>query len=406
MNGPSLAIMDKVRSHLLNIYQITTILHFITLSQLPMTRATLSPTNSELAAKATQRIEVLDVLRGFALFGIILVHSCQMFPKSAQLSGFDQNLKSLLGHLFDGRAASIFGFLFGLGFAIQMQSAQKRSQPFIGKFLWRITILLFIGYLHGLIYTGDILQEYAILALVLIACSGLKNKQLLLFASLLYIAGIVSRFYFEDLMAAIKPIEMASKENFLLKLFAVNKLDTLMKSGRLFTIPILFIFGYVVGRKNVFQNEQALRYRRIFIYSAICFSASIVLFYLAVRLGIADIYQNIAFGLKHFIQAFLYVAIILFVYRIAQIKGILDYLSPLGRMGLTIYIMQTLLLQFYYGQHLGLSLTVSIIITVALFGCQILIATIWMQYFKFGPLEWLWRSMTDLKLHPIRKAAN
>ena len=119
---------------------------------------------------ANERIETLDVIRGFALFGIMFVN-VYAFVHPHNWFGVDwQNLSPLeygaeiFKLLFtQGKFYSLFAILFGIGFAVQLSSAQKRGGPFALRFLWRITILWLFGVAHLLLlWNGDILNSYAV----------------------------------------------------------------------------------------------------------------------------------------------------------------------------------------------------------------------------------------------------
>src|SRR5437764_10834532 len=123
-----------------------------------------------------ERIEILDVLRGLAVCGI-LVGNMQWFsgygmmpPSMAQQSPFADQVTHFLVHFFvEGKFYSIFSFLFGFGFALQIARAEERGDSRASLFKRRLFWLLVIGLLHAyLLWSGDILSIYAVMGLVLI----------------------------------------------------------------------------------------------------------------------------------------------------------------------------------------------------------------------------------------------
>ncbi|HNB62516.1 MAG TPA: heparan-alpha-glucosaminide N-acetyltransferase domain-containing protein, partial [Saprospiraceae bacterium] len=116
------------------------------------------------------RIEVIDVLRGFTLFGIALVHFTEQFyagmpPEGHNIAGtavIDQVVSGIVGIFIQGKFFMIFSFLFGMSFFIQL-SKTHGSSGFVLRFLWRLIVLFGIGLLHQIHYRGDILTIYAIL---------------------------------------------------------------------------------------------------------------------------------------------------------------------------------------------------------------------------------------------------
>lgn len=140
------------------------------------------------------RIEVIDALRGFALLGIIITHSAGQYfagptpPSAGTLNIFspiDNVLGDILMYLTFGKFFTIFSFLFGLSFAIQMDSASKMGRSFVGRTFWRLVILFLIGFIHSMFYSGDILRIYAFLGLFLILSRNTNNRILVIIGMLL-----------------------------------------------------------------------------------------------------------------------------------------------------------------------------------------------------------------------------
>ena len=139
-----------------------------------------------------ERIAVVDVLRAYALFGIIVTHSTTGFlagqqpgPDFMLFSSIDHVVKNLEHLLTFGKFFTIFSFLFGLSFAIQLRNASEKGVGFSGRFAWRLGVLALIALVHGIFFTGDILIIYAILGLLLIPFRGLETRTLLIIALVL-----------------------------------------------------------------------------------------------------------------------------------------------------------------------------------------------------------------------------
>ena len=149
---------------------------------------------------AGERIAVVDVLRAIALFGIIITHCAQGYlagrpprPGFMNLTALD-GIFANLGMLFTfGKFFTIFSFLFGLSFALQMRSAAQKGAAFTGRFTWRLVVLALIALVHNLFYAGDILIIYAFLGLLLIPFRAVNTRVLLVVALLLIlnIPGLV-----------------------------------------------------------------------------------------------------------------------------------------------------------------------------------------------------------------------
>ena len=159
---------------------------------------------------AKERIQALDLLRGFAIFGMFFAHMTQ----EQDQSGLDLLLGRVGFFLFTTKAFSLFSFLFGFGFALQMQRAELRNSPFLPFYLRRVLGLLIIGNLIMLLgIANDALAIYALFSLVLIPLRKCSSKVVLLvagfFVSVYIIADTLTSVpeYFGglQLVAAIAP---------------------------------------------------------------------------------------------------------------------------------------------------------------------------------------------------------
>ncbi|WP_041616308.1 hypothetical protein [Spirosoma linguale] len=144
----------------------------------------------------SDRISVVDALRGFALVGIIVAHCAGQYlagpaPVDYNIifSPIDKFVGGLSATLTFGKFFTIFSFLFGLSFAIQMDNAARAGRPFVGRILWRLVILFVIGFIHSLFYSGDILRIYAILGLFLVFFRK-ANSRVLLILSLILVFNV------------------------------------------------------------------------------------------------------------------------------------------------------------------------------------------------------------------------
>lgn len=144
------------------------------------------------------RITVIDALRGFSLIGICLIHSMQHFGAMGTMmpqplfpweGTLNEIFRCLINYLVFGKFFIIFSSLFGLSFFIQMDRAAKKGIDFRLRFLWRLVLLLAIGYLHGLIVRVDILLIYAILGFILVLMYKWPTKLLAGITLFLFLGG-------------------------------------------------------------------------------------------------------------------------------------------------------------------------------------------------------------------------
>ncbi len=142
---------------------------------------------------AGERIEVIDILRGFTIFGILLVNMpLYSWPNwgplramRAQLPGepADQVAGWIIWLFAEDKFYPLLSFLFGLGFSIQLARAESRGSHFVPVYRRRLLALLLIGLGHGfLIWSGDILARYAIVGFLLVPFRSCRKRTIVAFA--------------------------------------------------------------------------------------------------------------------------------------------------------------------------------------------------------------------------------
>src|SRR6187399_3182618 len=134
--------------------------------------------------QATERVQMVDALRGYALLGLFLVHCVERFElywlDPQPDAWFDGTMA-----VFAGKAFAIFALLFGFSFATIMANERARDGDFTWRFAWRLALLFAIGTLHALVYRGDILQVLAAVGLVMIPFDRLRSDKAALAIALL-----------------------------------------------------------------------------------------------------------------------------------------------------------------------------------------------------------------------------
>jgi uncharacterized protein len=397
------------------------------------------------------RIVLIDSLRGFALAGVALVHFTQRYITYATPEGFLDGLDSLPDYIingivqlfFVGKSYALFSLLFGLSFTIQMQSAERRGEDFSIRFLWRALLLFVIGYGHHLFYGGDILMMYAVLAPFIIPFYKLNNKWLLMVAGIMFIGlpslitlaiiGTNNLFGLPSMRGVTNPINMEMFQAFhsgsISDVFRMNTIYGMkmqfsfqLISGRLYNTYGYFLIGLFLGKIGLFRNVD------LYIQS-IKKSIKWSLISLPVIIGIAIIVfmlipttdqlsstrdQNIGMNLFNMINIPFSIIILsgfILLYQKSRWQKCLAFFAPYGRMALTNYVSQAIVGSFIlHGWGLGLCNQIRTLylffIAIGLVIVQTYACKIWLNYFKYGPLEWLWRSGTFFKIQPFRKEAN
>ena len=408
------------------------------------------------------RITVLDALRGFALFGVIIMHMLQHFgtgfgssqQEVLRFPALDVTFQWIGNTIIMGRFINIFAFLFGLSFFIQMDRAAKKGIDFRGRFVWRMIILMTMGLLCHSFYNLEIISIYGFFGLLLIPLYKVKNWVLLAIFMFFLIGGprIVSVVH-NNYKTAIELAKTEDRENAeeprpdfersretpehiknpsFLNTAKYNYEERFIRKlnyqfglvGRGFITYALFVFGLLIGKIRFFEKlaEQKKRNIRLFIGLALA-TAMIVLFKntlpsvdfrilfrpegqiippsVLTVMALEDISMVLS-------SAALTIGFIL-VYQTAKYGKYLEVLSPYGRTGLTNYIMQGVIgalifsLWAFGSFFSGWGATALFVFGIVIYIIQGIISKYWLKYYLYGPLEWLWRSITYLKFQPYKK---
>lgn len=396
------------------------------------------------------RIVIIDALRGFSLAGIVIVHMVENYlgapaPEGAmdavRQGPLDLSVNIFSGVFLVGKFFALFSFLFGLSFFIQMDSAHKRGEDFKWRFLWRIVILFVIGYLHHLFYRGDILTIYAVLAIFLIPFYKVPTKYLLVLTGLIFLGMgryIVFAFNGGDnlfMAGEFSPNspEIAAyfellKNGSLLDVFQSNATEgQLMKMdfqlgifSRGYLTFAFFLLGLVVGRIQYFRHFME---RKAFTKTVMWWSLGILVGAMGLAILVfAQMGPDVKFDnwlsmlgltaidLANIGMTGLILTAFVFMYRKAKGGKLLSKFAPYGRMALTNYVFQTLIGTFIlYGWGLGyigqLRNIYTFLIALVVIWMQMLVSKWWLKKYHYGPLEWIWRSLTHFKYYPLLKKA-
>jgi uncharacterized protein len=398
----------------------------------------------------TERIELLDVLRGLAVGGILIGNmqwfsGYGMMPSviAAKTSLADQ-FTHFLVHLFiEGKFYTIFSFLFGFGFALQIARSEDRGDTRASLFKRRLFWLLVIGLAHAyLLWAGDILSVYALMGFVLLLFRRKSDESLLKWACWLLAIPILTYILIYILFAVyVSPESLASfqsgqierwnssiiqvqQSNFIQIMtgynleYIVGRYAGLIIQMRLPKILAMFLLGFYAYRRGFLQNSSESQpfIRKVLIYGFILGFAGNLVFALAAKSEAdipptpAGIVGVIAYSFGVPALAFFLIALVATLWRKASWQRWLVHLAPVGRMALTNYLLQTLVCVFlFYGygfaQYGNFGALASTFTALVIFAFQMFLSSLWLKYFAYGPLEWIWRQLTyrqrlDLRLKP------
>jgi uncharacterized protein len=364
-----------------------------------------------------ERIAVLDILRGFALFGILLVNMLDFSGSGLRANTIGSRGNELdqlvdVGIIFFAvtKFYLLFSFLFGVGFAVQMRRMEANGKPFVGFYLRRLAILFGIGLAHSiLIWQGDILRMYALAGLLLLLCRHLPTRLLLGLAAIIALSGVVI------LALALNPATMSNLDAATTVPLFLNGIYGELVSYRLThpyvpdiqtaMILVMFILGLVVGREG--WLDQPARYlpfiRRWWLPALLIGLVGNVLLLVGFAEG-QPLFISLGVQVGAPALSFAYLALVL------MNADKLGWLAPVGQMALTGYLSHSLIFTtLFYGYGFGLydqlAPTVTLLLAVAVFALQVIGSAAWMGRFRFGPVEWLWRTLTYGQLQPMQHKA-
>lgn len=409
----------------------------------PMADAEASTENAR-PVSTLERVRLLDALRGFAILGILLANMLSfsgyvlLTPESAtQLTTAtaDHIAVFLIDALVDGKFYSLFSFLFGVGFAIQLMRAEKRNDQFVSLFRRRLLILLFIGLAHAyLLWYGDILSIYALTGFLLIPFRGRTDRTLLLWAVILlavpiilYALMIVLRI--PDPYAAIGNAEgdpdlVRTINTFAhggyFQIFKENlwglayRYADLLYTSRFPKVLGMFLLGFCAGRRGIFlQIENYLPLvRRVFKWGLAFGLIGNLALALLRTIGpdtppsFTGLLQTIAYAVGVPSLCLFYIAALTLLWRRPGWQPRLSVLVPAGQMALSNYLLQTLIcVTIFYGYGFGLFGRVGAALGTALgvliFLIQLALSAWWLRRFDYGPVEWVWRQLTYRRRLPL-----
>jgi len=379
-------------------------------------------------ATASERYGALDVLRGAALFGVLLVNLLGMFrvPLSRHIltfhtdPGWANHLADLLlAGVLEFKAFALFSFLFGVGVAIQIERAAARRTAVTHFLVRRFLVLLLLGLCHLLlIWNGDILTLYAVCGLLLVPLIRLPGWALL-------IAGAVALG-----LPSLVPLGIPWPSAEFLRANVTEAMRVYGGGGYWkilafrwretgpFIVPLLLsvlprtlglmLWGVAAWRYGVLRQPER---HRTLLFAILAGGGAIGGTVTAVQVLAAS--SGRSSGLPSVIQelgssvplAFAYAALLLLWWKHARTAA-LPSLAAAGQMALTNYLLQSVILGFlFYGYGLGLfgrmGPAPAALLGIVLYTAQLAMSRVLLRHFRFGPFEWLWRSMTYGRRQPM-----
>jgi uncharacterized protein len=389
-----------------------------------------------------ERIEAIDILRGVAILGILIVNmhlrgfslpegllTHELWPNVV-----DRTVETLILFFADQQFITLFAFLFGLGVAAQMMRAEAGGARFLPLYLRRLCVLWLIGVAHYLIlWDGDILHAYALDGFILLLFLRRSLKTLLVWAGLfvcipLLFFGLTTYYSMTGQETPLvvdwfSPVSFSDPAEDQQTIEETRRIysrgtyaemitsrardlpeDTLPGSDDIY-ILIGFLLGLYAGRRGIFRDVSGYlpfirRVQRWGLMIGVAGSAAFA------AGGSFDpsptsVMQNVGR------MCLVFAAPAMSFFYASTIILLTQDEAAVGRMALSNYLLQSLICtMIFYSYGLALFCKVSpslgLLLTIIIWLIQIPLSVWWLRRFQFGPIEWLWRSLTYWQLQPMR----
>jgi uncharacterized protein len=394
-----------------------------------------------------ERIEVLDVLRGLALFGIITANmrafnspQAAYFDHSLMWQGAGDRIAQGFTDLFvTGKFVTLFSLLFGIGFAVQMERADARGVASRLFYVRRLTVLLIIGLAHGfLLWWGDILAPYALMGIFLLLFRKRSQSTILIWAAIFYawpmvLMGAAMAAHAAGVAIPVPPQPTPEELQRIIQVFAngtytemllVRVKDMAFNGfGLVFFYPRvlgLFLFGLWAWRAGVILNlaqyEPVLRRCRIWgLVVGVVGNTAVVAMLEIWHPNPAELTREgylvgIASSIAVPALSLFYASSVLLLSREGTWRRVFRPFGSIGRTALSNYLLQSVICTTLYNSW-GFGLfgkvgpLAGLIPTILIYSAQVPLSKWWTTRFSFGPMEWIWRTLTYGRLRPLSRPA-
>ena len=382
-----------------------------------------------------KRYVILDALRCFAIMGICLANfpefSLWTFSDPSGWTATDKVTRAVQTFLVDGKFYTLFSLLFGMAFSIQLENAGQKTRIFYR----RMTVLFLIGLIHLLfLWSGDILMLYAAMGMLLPLFKKSPTGKVFIAGGIFLVLPVLCEAVFGTRLSdpllreqwRICGLYGITEANFgtwladidsyrgmlqFLHQGAVERMWEFVVGYRFFKVLGLFLIGYGLGRRKIFADIPGNRgfLKKVLAYG-LMLGVPVGLLYTWNSMSgepLGPVAQSVFYLLSVYPMGFAYAAGFCLLYaRSQEGRGWLLLAKP-GKMACTNYLGQSVLgVLLFYGIGFGLGAKVGLLATEAIalgvYALQIAFSALWLKYFRFGPVEWVWRMLTYGERLPLR----
>ncbi len=414
-------------------------------TDLPQEHAVMA---TAVPTKPSQRITALDALRGFAILGILVmnVQSFAMIYAAYQNPSAFGDLTGLnkwvwiFGHVFfDLKFMALFAIMFGAGIILITSSAEKKGVSPARLHYRRNFWLLIFGLMHAyLFWSGDILAAYAVCGFFVYIFRKWSPKWLVVVGFFLFAIPSLIQFLGQaslpnlpadqlhemtlswqptpemvaDEVTAFQSGWLAQMEYRVATSLEMHTFIFLVYMG--WRICGMMLIGMALFKWGVLTAERSRQFfTRLMLFG----------FFVGFPLVLVGVVQNFAhdwaFSYSMFtgsqynywgslLVSFGYIGMVMLIAKSERMPLVVNRFAAVGRMALTNYFLQTLICTtLFYGHGLGwfgqVNRAGQVLVVLGVWAFQLIVSPIWLHHFRFGPFEWLWRSLTYWQWQPLRR---
>ena len=377
--------------------------------------------------QSNERDVSLDILRGFALAGVLLtfcitdVRSAPGYTKTF----LDQLIEWPKWIFIEERMYTMLIIIFGIGFHKQLEKAKQKNVSFAPVFLRRLFGLLLLGFLHAIfLSTRDVLMFYGLAGAVLLLFRNAKNWQLWVLIAIIFF--VISPLVDQIQRGGFKAFSLAQANNYVdhinhnWQFFKLYHQIYFIYAEMLFH----FMFGYIISRSGMIQKiKDNKKFRlKLVVVSLIGAAVLIPFCYFYLPGSVFPLFRNIKprwvlflsvtgvrtiWQLWMIVSVTLYTAVILSVYKSAKGKRWLSPFATFGQMCLSNYLIQSIVLVPYllaFNKYDNMAPFNGFILFLIILSLQLVFSAWWMTRYVLGPFEWLLRSFTYWRWQKIKRS--
>lgn len=389
------------------------------------------------------RLDLLDILRGIAIFGVFMVNVAMMYQSvlspivdvNKEVSTFQIACESFVSFLFEGKFYIMFSLLFGYGSWMFMNKKTESGKSIIPIFRRRLFFLLLTGLCHVIfLWAGDILVAYALWGFVLILFRNSSNKELIVWSvvfvllpllfllfsvlvtSLMAMAGMTGGVDSTAMIEGIveNAISVYSTGTYS-EIMVVRLQEYALLLPFFYTVPMgMFLIGIIVAKKAYISNwsENITVIRKTFWWSLGIGIISNIIYTIVGRfvnpidISWSLLLMQTMYTIGGIAFAFCYGSGAILLYAKIKTNYLFNLLASTGRMALSNYLCQSIIVAiliypFGFGLFGKFETWQGILLAFFVFTIQMFISHWWLKKFYFGPFEWLWKSLTYWRVQPL-----